>query len=77
MHKLLTVIGATGNQGLSVINAALKGGTYRVRGLTRNPASEKATALASRGVEIVKADINDEQSLIAAFEVRMYINLIS
>lgn len=69
MQKLLTVVGGTGNQGLSLINAALDDGTYRVRALTRNPDSEKAMALASRGVEIVKADTNDEPSLFTAFEV--------
>jgi uncharacterized protein YbjT (DUF2867 family) len=70
MQKLLTIVGGTGNQGLSLINAALEDGTYRVRALTRDPESEKATNLASRGVEIVKADTNDERSLITAFEVR-------
>ncbi|OQV00614.1 hypothetical protein CLAIMM_06090 [Cladophialophora immunda] len=67
MAKLLTVVGATGTQGLSLIDAALEDGTYKIRGLTRNPNSEKAAALARRGVEVVKADINDEQSLIRAF----------
>ncbi|EXJ74675.1 uncharacterized protein A1O5_01368 [Cladophialophora psammophila CBS 110553] len=68
MAKLLTVVGATGTQGLSLINAALEDGSYKIRGLTRNPNSEKAAALAKRGVELVKADINDEHSLIKAFE---------
>ncbi|KIX94169.1 uncharacterized protein Z520_10195 [Fonsecaea multimorphosa CBS 102226] len=68
MAKLLTVVGATGTQGLSLINAALADGSYKIRGLTRNPSSEKAAALAKRGVEVVKADINDEQSLIKGFE---------
>jgi uncharacterized protein YbjT (DUF2867 family) len=38
--------------------------------LTRNPGSEKAKGLIARGVEVAQADINDEQSLIKAFEVR-------
>jgi uncharacterized protein YbjT (DUF2867 family) len=70
MSKLLTVVGGTGSQGLSVINAAVKSGAYKIRALTRNPSSEKAKALIARGVEVVRADINDEQSLIKAFEVR-------
>lgn len=70
MSKLLTVVGATGNQGLSLINAALKDGGYKIRGLTRNPTSEKAAALSKRGVEIVKADLNDGASLVEAFKVR-------
>jgi hypothetical protein len=68
MSQLLTVVGATGTQGTSLIDNALKDGTYKVRGLTRNINSEKAKALAARGVEVVRADINDEQSLIKAFE---------
>lgn len=69
MSKLFTVVGATGTQGSSVINAVLKDGSYRVRGLTRNPDSAKAKALVQQGVQVVKADINDEQSLVKAFEV--------
>jgi len=68
MSKLLTVVGATGTQGLSLINAALKDGSYKIRGLTRNPNSEKAAALSKRGVEVVKADINDGASLVEAFK---------
>ncbi|KND89128.1 NmrA-like family domain-containing protein 1 [Tolypocladium ophioglossoides CBS 100239] len=66
--KLLTVVGGTGTQGLSVINAALKDGTYKVRASTRNPTSEKAEKLRARGVEVVQADVSDEQSLVKAFE---------
>lgn len=70
MSKLLTVVGGTGTQGLSLINAALTEGKYNIRALTRNPSSEKAKALVARGVEVVKADVNDMQSLLTAFEVR-------
>ena len=65
--KLLTVVGGTGIQGGSVINAALKDGTYRLRAITRNPTSDKAEKLRAQGVEVVQADIGDEQSLVAAF----------
>jgi hypothetical protein len=67
MSKLLTVVGGTGTQGLSVINAALEEGSYKIRALTRNPSSEKAKALASRGVEVIQADINSEDSMVKAF----------
>jgi uncharacterized protein YbjT (DUF2867 family) len=67
MSKLLTVVGATGTQGGSVIDAALKAGTYKIRGITRNPNSAAAQALSARGVEIVTADLNSESSLVAAF----------
>jgi len=68
MAPILTVIGATGAQGGSVVNQALKDGKYKVRAITRNVNSDKAKALASRGVEVVAADVNDEQSLTKAFE---------
>jgi len=68
MPQLLTVVGATGTQGLSLINAALEDGTYKIRAVTRNPSSEKAKALQARGVEVVQADVTDESTLIKAFE---------
>jgi uncharacterized protein YbjT (DUF2867 family) len=37
------------------------------RAITRDPNSEKAKALAALGVEVVKADLDDEASLAAAF----------
>jgi putative NADH-flavin reductase len=72
MASVLTVIGATGKQGSSVVNAALKNGTYKIRAVTRNLNSEKAKALATLGVELVTADVNDEHSLLKAFEVSSY-----
>lgn len=65
--KIVTVVGATGTQGRSVVNALLNDSKYSIRALTRNPNSEKAKSLASRGAEVVKADVNDLNSLIAAF----------
>ncbi|KAK7185081.1 NAD(P)-binding protein [Paraphaeosphaeria sporulosa] len=64
--KLIVVVGATGNQGGSVARRFLAAG-YRVRGLTRTTASSAATALASAGVEMVQADLDDVQSLKEAF----------
>src|ERR1700761_626986 len=65
--KIVSIIGSTGAQGGSVINALLKDPSYKVRGITRNPQSEAAQALAARGVEVVKADLNDLSSLTVAF----------
>lgn len=68
MPKVLTVIGATGIQGSSVINAALKTpSNWHIRGLTRNPDSAVAKALKEKGIEVVKADLNDAASLAPAF----------
>lgn len=72
MTVTLTVVGATGTQGGSVIDSALTAGRYRVRALTRNPSSDKAKALAARGVEVVKADLNDHASLVKAFQVSRF-----
>ena len=66
-QKLIVVVGATGNQGGSVARRFLKAG-YRVRGLTRNVSSSAATALASAGVEVVQADLDDSDSLKKAFK---------
>ncbi|KAH9208166.1 hypothetical protein DL95DRAFT_373584 [Leptodontidium sp. 2 PMI_412] len=68
MAPIFTVMGATGAQGGSVIEAALKSGLYQLRGVTRNIESEKAKALVNRGVEVIAADLDDEGSLVKAFE---------
>ena len=49
MAKVITVFGATGQQGGSVANALLDGGIYRVRAVTRNTGSEAAQKLKARG----------------------------
>lgn len=67
-HKTLTVIGATGIQGSSVVQAALEAGEkWKVRAITRNGLGEAATALRGGGVEVVTADLNDIRSLKQAF----------
>ena len=60
--KLILVSGATGRQGGAVARELLSRG-YRVRGLTRNPDSERAQLLAGLGIEMVKGDFNDIESL--------------
>ncbi|KZT50372.1 NAD(P)-binding protein [Calocera cornea HHB12733] len=66
--KIVTVLGATGTQGQSVVNALLKNGTYAVRGITRNPDAPAAQTLKDKGVEVVSASAADKISLIKAFE---------
>jgi uncharacterized protein YbjT (DUF2867 family) len=60
-----------------VVDAALKSGIYKVRAVTRNVNSDKAKALAARGVELVTANLNDEESLIKAFDVSVAFLLAS
>eukprot|EP01006_Ploeotia_vitrea_P047782 TRINITY_DN67162_c5_g3_i1.p1 TRINITY_DN67162_c5_g3~~TRINITY_DN67162_c5_g3_i1.p1 ORF type:complete len:411 (-),score=193.36 TRINITY_DN67162_c5_g3_i1:49-1281(-) len=66
--KLVVVAGATGAQGGSVVEYLLKDGGYKVRGLTRNVESDKAKALAVKGVEVVKADLHDVESVTKALD---------
>jgi uncharacterized protein YbjT (DUF2867 family) len=56
------VTGATGKQGGHLVSELLARG-HSVRALTRNPESPAATALAKRGVTIVKGDFEDEKGL--------------
>ncbi|KAK4164000.1 hypothetical protein QBC43DRAFT_318536 [Cladorrhinum sp. PSN259] len=65
--KLVVVVGATGNQGGSVARRFLKDPQFKVRGLTRNVESDASKALAALGVEMVTAELDDVESLKAAF----------
>ncbi|PYH43922.1 putative NAD dependent epimerase/dehydratase [Aspergillus saccharolyticus JOP 1030-1] len=68
MEKQIVITGVTGVQGGSVARTYLQLPGWKVRGVTRNPASPKAQELQSRGVEIVPGDLNDPSSLEAAFQ---------
>ena len=67
--KLILVIGATGGQGIAVIDALLKPAAdgspspYVVRALTRDTQSRRAKLLASRGVEVVEGDLDNYESI--------------
>lgn len=56
MSKLITVFGATGNQGGSVIKHILADSalskTFKIRGITRDTSKPAAQALAKQGVEL-------------------------
>jgi uncharacterized protein YbjT (DUF2867 family) len=68
--KLIAVVGATGAQGGGLARAILdeKDGAYSVRALTRHPDGEKAQALRRAGADVVAADLDDVESLKAAFD---------
>ena len=59
---IVVVCGATGRQGGAVARHLLSDG-WRVRGLTRDPTSPKARAVADAGVEMVHADMGDRSAL--------------
>ncbi|KAJ7576645.1 hypothetical protein C8J56DRAFT_870428 [Mycena floridula] len=64
--EVITVFCATGRQGSGAINLLLQDGTYAIRGVTRNPDTDAAKALAAKGVEVVKADLNDRDAVFRA-----------
>jgi uncharacterized protein YbjT (DUF2867 family) len=67
--KVIAVIGATGAQGGGLARAILedKEGPFALRAITRDPEGEKAKALAEMGAEVVRADLDDKESLERAF----------
>lgn len=69
---ILTVIGATGTQGGSVVSAILQAGTtpaYHVRALTSNVSSSAAKRLAEHpNITVAHVDIDSVQSLEEAFK---------
>jgi uncharacterized protein YbjT (DUF2867 family) len=68
--KTFAVVGATGAQGGGFARAILRdpNSDFSVRALTRNPGSDAARALADAGAEVVQADLDDEASLVRAFD---------
>jgi uncharacterized protein YbjT (DUF2867 family) len=62
MSRTILITGATGQQGGATLHNLL-GKRFTLRALTRKPDSDKARALASVGVEVVKGDLNDADSL--------------
>jgi uncharacterized protein YbjT (DUF2867 family) len=69
MTKIIAVTGATGAQGGGLVRAILDdpAGGFTARAITRDPDSDAARMLASEGVELVRADLDDEASLARAF----------
>ena len=65
--KIITVFGATGNQGGSIVSEWLSHPElkekYTVRAVTRDTSKPAAQKLKSEGAEVVSADLNDPSSL--------------
>jgi uncharacterized protein YbjT (DUF2867 family) len=68
-QKIIAVVGATGTQGGGLVRAILadKDSEFTPRAITRNVISGKAKALTKAGAEVVRADLDDEESLKRAF----------
>src|ERR1700741_3397652 len=69
-RKIIAVVGATGAQGGGLVRAILAdpAGPFTARALTRDADSEPGRELASHGVEVVQAALDDEPSLRKAFD---------
>ncbi|MEA2162801.1 MAG: hypothetical protein QOK37_928 [Thermoanaerobaculia bacterium] len=67
--RIIAVIGSTGSQGGGLCSAILgdPNGGFACRAITRDPSKDKAKALASKGAEVVSADLDDVASLEKAF----------
>ncbi|KAJ5107712.1 hypothetical protein N7456_004387 [Penicillium angulare] len=67
MSKLITVFGATGNQGGSVIRTILNDAKlskeFRVKAVTRDVNKPIALDLAGQGVEVVKGDMSSPEDM--------------
>ena len=67
--KIIAVVGATGAQGGGLARAILAdpSGGFACRAITREPNKDKANDLIRKGAEVVKADLDDMESLKKAF----------
>jgi uncharacterized protein YbjT (DUF2867 family) len=72
MSKILTIFGATGNQGGSIASYVVADPVlskeYSVRAVTRNTEQPAAKELAEKGIEVVKGDVDDVASVQAALK---------
>ncbi|MCJ1478103.1 hypothetical protein MMC13_006778 [Lambiella insularis] len=70
MSKILTVFGATGTQGGSVVRAVSThpqlAKEYKIRAVTRDVAKQAAQVLKKQGIEVVQADLGDKASVVKA-----------
>jgi uncharacterized protein YbjT (DUF2867 family) len=62
------VIGGTGQQGGSTIKALLQQGGFTIRTISRNPDSSRAKKPSEQGVQVLKGDVTDKASLVAALQ---------
>ena len=68
--KTIAVVGATGATAGGLARAILSdpAGGYSCRAITRDPESAAARALSDQGATVVKADLDDYDSLVTAFD---------
>ena len=64
-ERTVLVLGATGQQG-GAVAAALRESGWCVRALVRDPGGESAVELSSKGIDVVRGDLDDPASIRAA-----------
>jgi len=65
---IIAVVTGTGAQGRAISRGFNDSGKWHVRVLTRNPAGPVARVLHDEGMEIVKANFEDKETLLNAFK---------
>ncbi|CAF2112324.1 unnamed protein product [Rotaria magnacalcarata] len=68
MKPVIVVVGATGQQGGSVINALINSNRWTVRGLSRNISSEGSQKLIANGVQMISCNIDCFDECVEAFK---------
>ncbi|KAM0275015.1 hypothetical protein ACHAQH_007664 [Verticillium albo-atrum] len=70
--KIITVFGATGQQGGSIVSTFLNdpklSSEWSVRAVTRDITKESAKKLTAQGAEVVQADLSDNKSVVQAID---------
>ncbi|KAJ7611275.1 NAD(P)-binding protein [Roridomyces roridus] len=77
---LVAVVGATGNQGGSVVAALAESGkAYRIRAFTRDSTKPAARSLADRGVDVVEVSltVDNREKVFEAFKGADYAFLVT
>jgi len=74
----ITVFGATGLQGGSVITHLLSSDKpYKIRAVTRDPSKPNAKALESKGIDVVKADLGNDADVQKVVSGQDYVFLVT
>ncbi|KAJ9115148.1 hypothetical protein QFC24_007059 [Naganishia onofrii] len=67
--KSIVIFGATGAQGGSVLNHLLKSERpYRITAVTRDPSKASSKAIAAKGVNVIKAELGDNDQVVDALK---------
>ncbi|CAM4930922.1 unnamed protein product [Rotaria socialis] len=68
MKPVIVVVGATGQQGGSVINALINSNKWTVRGLSRNISLEGSQKLIANGAQMISCNIDCFDECVEAFK---------